>query len=75
MVLDAPPREILHDGDGEGSTPGEETRKSRLRVGTQGWGGGAAAGKGAGDGSGRQCWQEIAFCLCGDGVKVISGFT
>lgn len=61
VVLDAPPREILHDGNGEGGTPGKETRKSRLRVGAQGWGGGAAAGKGAGAGGGWHCWQPSAF--------------
>lgn len=51
--------------------PGEETRKSRLRVGTQwGWAG-AAAGKGVGDRGGRRCSQEKDFHLCGDEGKKI----
>ena len=27
-----------------------------------------------GDGGGQRCCQEIAFCLCREGVKIISGF-
>lgn len=37
-------------------------------------GSGVAAGNRVGDGGGQRCCQEIAFCLCREGVKIISGF-